>query len=90
MAAAASAAPLTVDLQAQIIGLPAGPTITFQIDPHRRQALLLGLDQIGAILADDAGDIAAFESRQRAQAPWLHLDRRKLSYFDNLGSKDGT
>src|SRR4029077_1364432 len=88
MAAATSGAPLIVDLEAQIISLPAGPTIAFQIDPHRRQALVLGLDQIGGILIDDAGDIAAFESRQRAQMPWLHLDRRKLSYFDNLGKKD--
>jgi len=88
MAAATSGAALIVDLEAQIISLPAGPTIAFQIDPHRRQALVLGLDQIGGILIDDAGDIAAFESRQRAQMPWLHLDRRKLSYFDNLGKKD--
>jgi 3-isopropylmalate/(R)-2-methylmalate dehydratase small subunit len=86
--AAATGAPLTVDLEAQTISLPERHTIAFQIDPHRRRALLLGLDQIGAILADDAADIAAFESRQRAQAPWLHLDRGKLSYFDNLGSKD--
>jgi 3-isopropylmalate/(R)-2-methylmalate dehydratase small subunit len=86
--AAATGAPLTVDLEAQTISLPERRTIAFQIDPHRRRALLLGLDQIGAILADDAADIAAFESRQRAQAPWLHLDRGKLSHFDNLGAKD--
>jgi 3-isopropylmalate/(R)-2-methylmalate dehydratase small subunit len=90
MTAAASGAPLTVDLEAQTIRLPGGQAIAFPIDPHRRQALLLGLDQIGAILAADAADIAAFESRQRAQAPWLHLDRGKLAYFDNLGSKDET
>ena len=30
-------------------------------------ALLLGLDQIGAILADDAADIAAFEKHQRSR-----------------------
>lgn len=88
MTAAATGAPLTVDLEAQAIRLTAGRTITFQIDPHRRDALLLGLDQIGAILAADATDIAAFEIRQRDQAPWLHLDRGKLSFFDNLGSKD--
>jgi 3-isopropylmalate/(R)-2-methylmalate dehydratase small subunit len=86
--AAESGALLTVDLQAQIIRLPAGDTIAFQIDPHRRQALLLGLDQIDAILAADGGDITAFESGQRAMAPWLYLDRGKLSYFDDLGSKD--
>lgn len=88
MTAAATGAPLIVDLETQTIRLPAERTIVFQIDPHRRHPLLLGLDQIGAILADDAADIAAFESRQRSQAPWLHLDRGKLSYFDNLGSKD--
>jgi 3-isopropylmalate/(R)-2-methylmalate dehydratase small subunit len=90
MAAAASGAALTVDLEAEVIRLPEGRTIPFQIDPHRRQALLLGLDQIGEILAGDAADIKAFESRQKAAAPWLYLDRDKLSYFDNLGSKDQT
>jgi 3-isopropylmalate/(R)-2-methylmalate dehydratase small subunit len=88
MLAAASGAPLTVDLEAQEIRLPEGRAIAFQIDPHRRQALLLGLDQIGEILAGDAADIEAFESRQRTAAPWLYLDPGKLSYFDNLGSKD--
>jgi 3-isopropylmalate/(R)-2-methylmalate dehydratase small subunit len=88
MAVASAGSPLTVDLEAQEIRLPDGRTIAFQINPHRRQALLLGLDQIGAILADDAADIKAFESRQKSAAPWLHLDRDKLSYFDNLASKD--
>jgi 3-isopropylmalate/(R)-2-methylmalate dehydratase small subunit len=90
MVAATTGVPLTVDLEAQAIRLPERRTIAFQIDPHRRQALLLGLDQIGGILADDAANIAAFESRQKMQAPWLHLDPSKLSYFDNLGSKDIT
>jgi 3-isopropylmalate/(R)-2-methylmalate dehydratase small subunit len=88
MVAAASGAPLTVDLEAQMIRLPEGRTFAFQIDPHRRHALLLGLDQIGAILADDAADIKAFESRQKSATPWLYLDRETLSYFDNLESKD--
>jgi 3-isopropylmalate/(R)-2-methylmalate dehydratase small subunit len=88
MLTAASGAPLTVDLEAQKIRLPEGRAIAFQIDPHRRQALLLGLDQVGEILAGDAADIKAFESRQQAASPWLYLDRDKLSYFDNLGSKD--
>jgi 3-isopropylmalate/(R)-2-methylmalate dehydratase small subunit len=88
MAAAASGSPLTVDLEAQVIRLPDGRAIAFQINPHRRQALLLGLDQIGAILADDAADIEAFESRQKSAAPWLHLDRDKLSFFDYLANKD--
>jgi 3-isopropylmalate/(R)-2-methylmalate dehydratase small subunit len=88
MRAATSGAPLTVDLEAQEIRLPEGRAIGFQIDPHRRQALLLGLDQIGAILANDADEIKAFESRQKSATPWLFLDRGKLSHFDNLASKD--
>jgi 3-isopropylmalate/(R)-2-methylmalate dehydratase small subunit len=88
MLAAASGVPLTVDLKAQEIRLSEGRAIAFQIDPHRRQALLLGLDQIGEILAGDAADIKAFESRQKTAAPWLYLDPQKLSYFDDLGSKD--
>jgi 3-isopropylmalate/(R)-2-methylmalate dehydratase small subunit len=90
MTAAESGQPLTVDLETQVIRLPGGQTITFDIDPHRRRALLLGLDQIGGIMADDAADIAAFESRQRAQSPWLYLDRAKLSHFDNLRGKSAT
>jgi 3-isopropylmalate/(R)-2-methylmalate dehydratase small subunit len=88
MLASSSGTPLTVDLEAQEVRLPEGRAIAFQINPHRRQALLLGLDQIGAILADDADDIKAFESRHKSAAPWLYLDRDKLSYFDNLASKD--
>ena len=87
LAAAETGEPLTVDLEAQNVRLPGGQALPFQIDPHRRRALLLGLDQIGAILADDATEIADFESRQRSEFPWLYLDRRKLSHFDNLGIK---
>ena len=39
---------------------------------------MLGLDEIGGILADDAADIAAFEAAQRRSAPWLHLDDGRL------------
>lgn len=66
---------VTVDLDAQVIraGAASG-LIAFDVDPHRKRSLLLGLDEIGAILADDAGDIARFEARHRARSPWLHLD----------------
>jgi len=50
------------------------PEFGFEIDPYRRRALLLGLDEIGSILADDADDIARFEARQRVESPWLQLD----------------
>lgn len=87
MAAAATGAPLTVDLEGQAIRLPEDRSIPFHIEPHRRRALLLGLDQIGVILADDIADITAFEQRQRSEAPWLYLDRDKLSFLDTPGSR---
>ena len=87
IAAAATGKPITVHLDAQLIHLAEGRTIAFDIDLHRRRALLLGLDQIGAILADDTADIAAFEKHQRSAAPWLYLERDKLSSLDCLENR---
>jgi len=84
MAAAAPGDPLTVDLEAETISVPGGEVIPFSVDNHHRRALLLGLDEIDGILAEDAGDIARFESRQRAAAPWLYLERAQLAYFDDI------
>jgi 3-isopropylmalate/(R)-2-methylmalate dehydratase small subunit len=84
MAAAQSGRPLAVDLEAQEVRLPDGSAIPFSIDPYRKRALLLGLDEIGGILADDAGEIAAFERRQRLAAPWLHLTPAQLAFFADL------
>jgi 3-isopropylmalate/(R)-2-methylmalate dehydratase small subunit len=78
MSAASTGKPLTVDLESQAIRLPDGETVVFRVDPHRRRALLLGLDQIGAILTDDIADIDDFERRHRAAAPWLHLSPEKF------------
>ena len=84
MAEAQSARPLTVDLEAQAIRFEDGTVISFDVDPHRKRTLLLGLDEIGLILADDATEIAAFERRQRAEKPWLYLTEAQLSYFADL------
>ena len=84
MAAATAAKPFSVDLDAQTLTWTGGPTLAFQIDAYRRRLLLLGLDEIGAILTDDAADIAAFEARQRAATPWLYLTPEKRSYFNDL------
>lgn len=73
--------PLTVDLERQCITTPDGKNIAFDVDPHRRRALMLGLDETGAILADDADDIAAFEHQQKQTAPWLYLTNEQLSTF---------
>lgn len=85
MAAAETAAPVTVDLEAQTVGLPDGESIPFEIDPYRRRALMLGLDEIDSILQDDGADIGAFEARHRADQPWLFIDDGRL---DRLFAED--
>lgn len=78
MAAAESAQSLRVDLEQQILTLPEGNPVSFETEPYRRRTLLLGLDEIGSILSDDAADIAAFEQKQRAAYPWLALEDGRL------------
>lgn len=75
---------ITVDLHAQTIALDDGTEIAFDVDPYRKNSLLEGLDEIGSILADDAGEIEAFEAQQRQHSPWLYLTRDALSTFDDL------
>ena len=66
---------LTIDLPSQTILRPDGVSISFSIEPHRKDCLLHGLDDIGMTLqAQDA--IHAFEEQHRAARPWLfHNDR---------------
>jgi 3-isopropylmalate/(R)-2-methylmalate dehydratase small subunit len=85
MSVALTECPLTVDLESQSIQLPSGESAAFRVDPHLRRALLLGLDQIGSILADDMADIENFERRHRVAEPWLHLTAEK---FDGLTGTD--
>lgn len=87
MAEAQAARPLTVDLEAQNVMFADATAIGFDIDPHRKRTLLLGLDEIGIILADDLADIQAFEENQRAARPWLHLTPAQLSHFDDVGEE---
>lgn len=77
---------LTVDLENQRITTTDGGEIAFDVDPHRRRALMLGLDETGAILADDAEDITAFETQQRQASPWLYLTKEQLSTFVRSGA----
>ncbi len=78
MREAQSARSIVVDLPLQQIRFADGSIIGFDIDPHRKRTLLLGLDEIGLILTDDAEDIAAFEKRQRAAKPWLYLTKEQV------------
>jgi 3-isopropylmalate/(R)-2-methylmalate dehydratase small subunit len=57
---------LTVDLEAKKITDELGLDIAFDLDEHRRQFLLLGLDDIGLTLQHE-DKIAAYEARRAAQ-----------------------
>jgi 3-isopropylmalate/(R)-2-methylmalate dehydratase small subunit len=61
---------LTVDLAAQTVTTPSGESFSFEIDEFRKHCLLNGLDDIGLTL-EHADKIRAYESRRRAEAPWL-------------------
>ena len=61
---------LTVDLINQMIQRPNGSTVSFDIDPFRKQCLLEGLDDIGLTLEKGA-EIDQFEARRDQEQPWL-------------------
>ena len=69
-AEAGSGAPVAIDLVAREVRAPSGAVIPFAVDPQRRQALLEGLDEIGATLRRDP-EIAAWQARDRAARPWI-------------------
>lgn len=74
---------VTVDLAAQEVRI-GGVALPFDVEPHRKRALMEGLDEIGAILADDLTAIEAFEVRHWAARPWLRLTAGQLATFDDL------
>lgn len=61
-----------VDLPSQTIRV-GDTTIAFEIEANRKRALMAGLDEIGAILSDDAEALAAYEERRARETPWLVL-----------------
>ncbi len=62
---------LAVDLARQSIRFDRGHrTVAFDIEPAKKEALLMGRDFIGSTLAF-ADDIRAFEVRHRATNPWM-------------------
>ncbi len=66
---------LTVDLDRQTVTTPQDVTYRFEIDPFRKDCLYRGLDAIGLTLQHE-GAITAYETRRRAEAPWLFADLR--------------
>lgn len=65
---------LTVDLAAQTVTTPDRTSYRFEIDPYRKDCLYRGLDAIGLTLEHDA-DITSYETRRKAEVPWLFADR---------------
>lgn len=61
---------LDIDLASQTIALGDGRALAFDIDPLRKQALLLGLDAIGSTL-QRAERIRQFERDHLQANPWL-------------------
>jgi len=60
---------LTVDLPAQIVRTSTGQAFSFPVDSFKKDCMLRGLDTIGWTL--QFGDqIAAYETRRQAEAPW--------------------
>jgi 3-isopropylmalate/(R)-2-methylmalate dehydratase small subunit len=69
-AACSHGAPLTVDLQQQVLSLPGAEPISFTVDGRRREALLNGLDDIGLTLQDDHM-VREWQQRDRSARPWV-------------------
>ena len=77
--AAEAARTMTVDLVTCTIringddkGDEGGAAIAFEVPQRQRDALLMGLDEIGLILHHETDRIAAFELGQRQRMPWLY------------------
>jgi len=63
-------ATITADLEAQTVTGPDGAIHAFTIESFAKHMLLTGQDEIGLTLSYDP-QIRAFETRQRAETPWL-------------------
>jgi 3-isopropylmalate/(R)-2-methylmalate dehydratase small subunit len=63
-------ATISIDLREQVVVAPGGLRHRFEIEPSRKEPLLLGLDDIGVTL-QRAGSIEDFEKKYFALVPWL-------------------
>jgi 3-isopropylmalate/(R)-2-methylmalate dehydratase small subunit len=66
----AGASPFVVDLEERRIVYPDGRSVTFDISDHEREALLLGLDDIG-LTERHLSEIERWESTSRDSLPFL-------------------
>ncbi|GJD53347.1 3-isopropylmalate dehydratase small subunit 1 [Methylobacterium crusticola] len=63
---------VTVDLEHCVVVSPAGRRHPFQVEARRREALLQGLDEIGATRRQAAA-IEGFQARDRQRRPWVYV-----------------
>jgi 3-isopropylmalate/(R)-2-methylmalate dehydratase small subunit len=63
-------ATLTVDLEKQEIRGPDGGVVKFDIDAHRKHALLNGLDEVGVTMQKQ-NKIESFEAAAKQSRPWV-------------------
>jgi len=63
---------IRIDLAAQTVTDGSRAAHAFDIDPFRKRCLLEGLDEVGLTLSEHADAIAAFESAQQCDLPWLY------------------
>ncbi len=61
---------IRVDLPGQLIQLPGGQAIGFEVEPFRKHCLVNGLDDIGLTL-EKTEAIQQYEQRRRKETPWL-------------------
>ncbi|WP_424139755.1 3-isopropylmalate dehydratase small subunit [Roseomonas chloroacetimidivorans] len=61
---------VTVDLERQVVTAPHGEAMPFEIEQLRREAMLLGLDDIGLTMRR-LDQIAAFQARDRVARSWI-------------------
>ncbi len=61
---------VSIDLETQRVTSPSGKVFTFDIDPQRKQKMLLGLDAIGETLGKTTS-IDSYETKRALAQPWL-------------------
>jgi len=61
---------LTIDLERQVVILPGGGEIGFDVEPFRKYCLLGGFDDV-ALTLRHADKIRAFEAERLLKQPWL-------------------
>jgi 3-isopropylmalate/(R)-2-methylmalate dehydratase small subunit len=61
---------LTIDLERQVVIVPGGEAIGFEVEPFRKYCLLGGYDDV-ALTLRHADKIRAFEAERLLKQPWL-------------------